>query len=76
MLEIDERMNILQPGKTVIDCGASPGSWTEIAVQKSNADEQQKKQPKGFVVGIDILPIHPIPVMNSLLRLLKWLIYW
>ena len=34
LIEIDERFNILKPGFNVIDCGAAPGSWTQVAVQK------------------------------------------
>lgn len=55
-------MKILQPGQTVIDCGASPGSWTQIAVAETNADGKQKNKPTGFVVGIDLQLIHPIEV--------------
>lgn len=69
MLEIDERTNILQPGQTVIDCGASPGSWTEIAVEKTNANGKQKNVPKGFVIGIDLRAIHPIEVSAILVKL-------
>lgn len=62
LIEINERSKILQPGHTVIDCGASPGSWTEIAVQETNANGKQKNKPKGFVIGLDLLSIHPIEV--------------
>ncbi|XP_031635911.1 rRNA methyltransferase 2, mitochondrial-like [Contarinia nasturtii] len=60
LLEINEKTKILQPGQTVIDCGASPGSWTEIAVNETNANGKMKNKPKGFVIGIDLLSIHPI----------------
>lgn len=55
-------MKILQPGQTVIDCGAAPGSWTEIAVTETNANGKQNKKPIGFVIGLDLLSIHPIEV--------------
>lgn len=58
-------MNILAPGKTVIDCGAAPGSWTEIAVEKTNALGKDKRQPTGFVIGLDLLHIYPIEVSDS-----------
>ena len=41
LLEIDEKFRLLRPGKVVIDCGAAPGSWTQVAVEKvcsSNTD--------------------------------------
>lgn len=62
MLEINEKWNILAPGKTVIDCGAAPGSWTEIAVEKTNANGNDKREPIGFVIGLDLLNIYPIKV--------------
>lgn len=62
MLEINEKTKILQPGHTVIDCGASPGSWTQIAVSETNANGKKENKPKGSVIGIDLLLIHPIEV--------------
>lgn len=62
LIEINERTKILQPGHTVIDCGASPGSWTQIAVTETNADGKLKKKPIGFVIGLDLQFIHPIEV--------------
>lgn len=62
LLEIDQKYNIIKPGFTVIDCGAAPGSWSQLAVQQSNADGSKPDKPKGMVVGIDLLQIYPIPV--------------
>lgn len=62
LLEIDERVNLLYPGQTVIDCGAAPGSWSEIAADKTNANGKMKNKPIGTVVGIDLLSIYPIEV--------------
>lgn len=42
LLEMNERFNILQPGQCVIDCGAAPGSWTQVAVEKTNALKKSK----------------------------------
>ncbi|KAG0420622.1 hypothetical protein HPB47_003402 [Ixodes persulcatus] len=38
LLEIDERYGILKPGYTVVECGAAPGSWTQVVVRKTNSD--------------------------------------
>jgi len=38
LLEIDEKFNILRPGYVVLDCGSAPGSWSQVAVRKVNAD--------------------------------------
>lgn len=34
LIEIDDKYHLLQPGLAVIDCGASPGSWTQVAVER------------------------------------------
>lgn len=60
LLEIDQKYNIIKPGHTVIDCGASPGSWSQIAVQQSNASGSQPGKPRGMVIGVDLLQIYPI----------------
>ena len=52
LLEIDEKFGLLRPGTVVVDLGAAPGGWTQIAVNKCG--------PKGFVVGLDLLDIEPI----------------
>lgn len=62
LLEIDQKYNIIKPGYTVIDCGAAPGSWSQLAVQQSNADGSKPDKPKGMVIGIDLLQIYPITV--------------
>jgi len=51
LLEINERNKILRPGMTVIDLGAAPGGWSQVAVEVAG---------KNFVIALDILPIDPI----------------
>jgi 23S rRNA (uridine2552-2'-O)-methyltransferase len=53
LLEIDEKYHILKPGQRVVDLGAAPGGWSQIAARKVGQ--------KGKVVGIDLLPIDPMP---------------
>jgi 23S rRNA (uridine2552-2'-O)-methyltransferase len=53
LLEIDEKYRILKPGQRVVDLGAAPGGWSQIAAKVVGA--------KGRVVGIDLLPIDPMP---------------
>lgn len=60
---MNDKTNILTPGLTVIDLGASPGSWTQVAVQKTNADGADPNKPKGKVLAIDKLQIFPIEVL-------------
>jgi 23S rRNA (uridine2552-2'-O)-methyltransferase len=59
LLQLDERFHFLKAGARVVDLGAAPGGWTQVAgevVLKS-----AKGQPKGKVVGIDILKMDPVP---------------
>jgi len=49
LIEIDDRKHILRKGDVVLDCGAAPGSWLQVAANRVGA--------KGAVVGIDLQPI-------------------
>ncbi|XP_058818142.1 rRNA methyltransferase 2, mitochondrial [Topomyia yanbarensis] len=60
LLEIDQKYSLIKPGFTVVDCGAAPGSWSQVAVKHSNADGSKQGMPKGMVIGIDLLQIYPI----------------
>ncbi|XP_044272368.1 rRNA methyltransferase 2, mitochondrial [Tribolium madens] len=53
LLEIDDRFKILRPGFVVIDCGAAPGSWSQLAVKRVNSDGFDPKQAQGVVISID-----------------------
>ncbi|XP_034937216.1 rRNA methyltransferase 2, mitochondrial [Chelonus insularis] len=60
LLEINKRFNILTPGLVVVDCGAAPGSWTQVALKLTNAIGKDEDKAVGRVFAIDRLPIHPI----------------
>jgi len=51
LIEIDRRDALLRPGAFVVDLGAAPGSWSQVAVSRAGA---------GRVIGIDLLPIAPL----------------
>lgn len=53
LLEIDGKDKLLKPGMVVVDLGAAPGGWTQIAADRVG--------DKGMVVGLDILPMDPVP---------------
>ena len=52
LLEIDSQEKLLRPGITVVDLGAAPGGWSQVAAAKV--------KPNGRVIAIDLLPIAPI----------------
>jgi 23S rRNA (uridine2552-2'-O)-methyltransferase len=55
LLEIDKRYRILKPGQRVLDLGAAPGGWAQVAAAKVGVEAG-----KGKIVGIDLLPIDPL----------------
>jgi len=75
LLEIQEKDKLIRPGMTVVDLGAAPGSWSQIAARLVG--------PRGLVIASDILEMDPLPdvtflqgdfreesVYNELLRIL------
>ena len=58
LLEINTRDRLLIPGARVVDLGAAPGGWSQVAVQKTS--------PGGRVVAIDLLEIAPLPGVTVL----------
>ncbi|XP_078692800.1 rRNA methyltransferase 2, mitochondrial-like [Branchiostoma floridae x Branchiostoma belcheri] len=57
LIEMDDKFRFLKPGLVVVDCGACPGSWTQVAVNRVNAAEGF---PRGMVIGVDLQYISPI----------------
>ncbi len=53
LLELQEKYRLLKPGQVVVDLGAAPGSWSQVA-QKLVGD-------KGLVIALDILAMEPVP---------------
>ena len=49
LLEIDERDHLLKSGMVVVDLGATPGGWSQVAAAKG-----------AKVIALDLLPLHPI----------------
>jgi 23S rRNA (uridine2552-2'-O)-methyltransferase len=52
LLEIDERDHLLKPGMVVVDLGATPGGWCQVAANKIG--------DKGKVIALDLLPLAPL----------------
>src|SRR5215471_13824114 len=54
--EIDDKAHLLKPGQRVLDLGAAPGGWSQLAAERTGATEG-----KGRVAAIDLLAVDPIP---------------
>jgi 23S rRNA (uridine2552-2'-O)-methyltransferase len=52
LLELDKKDRLLVAGQLVVDLGAAPGSWSQVAVAKLGT--------RGRVVAVDILPMEPL----------------
>ncbi|XP_062846458.1 rRNA methyltransferase 2, mitochondrial [Trichomycterus rosablanca] len=66
LLELDEKYCLLKPGFSVIDCGAAPGAWSQVAVQRVNSTREWPDLPTGTVIGVDLLHIAPLEGANFL----------
>ena len=51
LMELDDRYHLIAKGARVVDLGAAPGGWAQVAVQRGAAR----------VVGVDLLPMDPVP---------------
>ncbi|TWG61356.1 RlmE family RNA methyltransferase [Aminobacter sp. J44] len=56
LIEIDDKHKLLKPGMRVVDLGAAPGGWLQVAAQRIKSPDDAPT-----VVGIDYLEIDPIP---------------
>jgi len=56
LIEMDDRFHLLKPGGRIVDLGAAPGGWSQIA-----ADRVKAKDGRGKVVGVDLLDMEGIP---------------
>ena len=52
ILELDEKEKLFRPGQVVVDLGAAPGSWSQVAAARV--------RPGGKVIAVDLLAVAPI----------------
>ena len=52
LLEIQEKDRLLRPGAIVVDLGAAPGGWSQLAARLVG--------PRGTVIALDVLPVEPL----------------
>ena len=60
LMEIDDRAKLLKPGAKVVDLGAAPGGWSQVAAKRVRAGNG------GRVVAIDLLAMDPLPGVDFL----------
>ena len=56
LIEIDDRHHLLKPGQRVIDLGAAPGGWLQVAAARTGSTDADP-----HIVGIDYLEMDPVP---------------
>ena len=52
LTEIDDKDKLIKPGMTIVDLGATPGSWSQVAVQRLKG--------QGRIIALDLLEMQPI----------------
>lgn len=60
LIELDRRFHVLKPGARVVDLGAAPGGWTQVAVERVGA--------RGVVVALDAAEMAPVKGATVLTR--------
>ena len=55
LIELDDKFHFLKKGACVVDLGAAPGGWTQIAVERVGSTPENP-----LVVGIDLLDVDPV----------------
>src|SRR6478735_237071 len=63
LIEIDDKYHFLKPGVIVVDLGAAPGGWSQIAAERVGSVEG-----KGQVLAVDLAAIEPLPGIEVLAR--------
>ena len=57
LTEIDERDKLLRTGQVIVDLGAAPGGWSQVAAKRAG--------PSGIVIAIDLLEMDPVAGVTS-----------
>ncbi|QCI67729.1 RlmE family RNA methyltransferase [Phreatobacter stygius] len=55
LIEIDDKLKLLKPGQRIVDLGAAPGGWLQVAAKRIGLE-----RGLGKIVGIDLLAVDPI----------------
>jgi 23S rRNA (uridine2552-2'-O)-methyltransferase len=60
LIEIDDKFRLFKPGGRIVDLGAAPGGWAQVAAARVEA-----REGRGRVIGIDLLEIEPLAGVES-----------
>jgi 23S rRNA (uridine2552-2'-O)-methyltransferase len=60
LIEIDDKHRLFKKGARVVDLGAAPGGWSQVAAKRVGGGEGRAGDATGRVVGIDLLDMPPI----------------
>ena len=61
ILELDDKYRFLVPGARIVDLGCAPGGWLQVAVKRVNALGESKSKAQGYVLGVDLQEVEPVP---------------
>ena len=55
LIEIDDKHKLLKPGQRIVDLGAAPGGWSQVAAARVGA-----REGRGRVIAVDLLEMDPV----------------
>ncbi|MBO68751.1 MAG: 23S rRNA methyltransferase [Acidiferrobacteraceae bacterium] len=58
LIELDDKDHLISAGDQIVDLGAAPGGWSQVAIQRS--------QPNGRVLAVDLRKIQPITGLHTI----------
>lgn len=61
LIELDDRFRLLKPGARIVDLGAAPGGWTQVAVERVRPETS-----RGAVLAVDIASVDPIAGVETI----------
>ncbi|WP_420011365.1 RlmE family RNA methyltransferase [Tateyamaria sp.] len=60
IMELDDKFRFLVPGARIVDLGAAPGGWCQVAVKRCNVLNERSGKAVGTILGIDLQEMEPI----------------
>jgi 23S rRNA (uridine2552-2'-O)-methyltransferase len=60
IMELDDKYRFLVPGARIVDLGAAPGGWCQVAVKRSNVLGEKGGKSRGTILAIDLQEMEPI----------------